>query len=394
MLDSPAAAARADAASPPAAAAAAESLSVNQTSTTTIKRDEMIARLQQSEHERLQHLEAQRQQRLQSAAFDSSSTAGLQQQVDAVLSSFSASAAELRSRIAALSSLTDSAALVGIEEGIAALRASLNRSSHLLPAHAVTGCIAALTALEQALDARKQELQPKKKFGFKSRQAVVGAVAAPAVSASTSASTAAAEPAASSSSSSSSSSSPSPLSAGFHSLSHRDLMLTAASLHRDIHLSDLSHCTVTLLGLTSSLHLSRLSHCRVLAGPTSGSALILDCSDCELVLAAHQLRLHSSQRCRLSLFCLSHPVIEHCSGIVVDPHYALRYDGSERDGQEAGMAPSRRNAAADTVLDFRWLRQQQSPNWRYAADSERLPDVSVQPADVRDDSGEGAGFTV
>jgi hypothetical protein len=351
------------------------------------KREEMIARLQQSEQDRVRNSEVQRQQRLQSAAFDSSSTAGLQQQVDAFLSSFFSSAAEQRVRIAALSSLGDTALLSGVEEAITALRSSLNRSSHLLPAHDVTGCKATLSGLEQALDARKQELQPKKKFGFRSRQTdtnnaapvlPVGAVAAPA--AVSPAEPTSIPPAAS------------PLPTGFHHLSHRQLMLTSASLHRDIHLCDLSHCTVTLLGLTSSLHLSRLSHCRVVAGPTSGSALILDCSDCELVLSPHQLRLHSSHRCLLSLFSLSQPVIEHCSGIVVDPHYPLRYDGCEQDLQQAGVTEGRHNAAADGVLDFRWLRQQQSPNWRYAADSERLPDITILTADMHDDSEEGVGF--
>lgn len=85
-----------------------------------------------------------------------------------------------------------------------------------------------------------------------------------------------------------------------------------------------------------------------------------DVHDSTVVLAAHQVRIHTSQATRLFLHVGSSPVIEHCSGMGFGPLTG---------GQRAllGLPPAADAAAAanhfDNVQDFNWLKSTPSPNW-------------------------------
>ena len=99
-------------------------------------------------------------------------------------------------------------------------------------------------------------------------------------------------------------------------------------------------------------------------------------SDCVLMLAARQVRVHTAQRCDLYLRVRSHPVIEHCEGMRVAPYplsdaaypgaagdlaeQQLLLIGGEGKGEEEeeGVCGMWRQ-----VDDFGWLRSTPSPHW-------------------------------
>lgn len=173
-----------------------------------------------------------------------------------------------------------------------------------------------------------------------------------------------------------------------------------AAAGRDLRLSRLTDCTVVLLEPLRALRVDGLVRCHVYTGGVAGSLLLHGCrcagrapgrrgaphpphctpssrpcprSDCVIVTAVRQARLHTSTRCDFYLHTASRPIIEHCRGLRFAP-YTLRYDGVGAALAAAGLIRSSDSAAlpgpADgpsapwrQVDDFRWLRVQASPNW-------------------------------
>ena len=364
------------------AAASAPTSSVRTEDAVPSKRDEMLAKLQQLDADRQHSQDVKRQQRAVDAAFSSHTNTGVQREVDAFLAASSSAASTIGHLILSLTTLEPDA-LADIDGRLSSLRSSLNHSAHLLPSHDLRVSQTAIAHLEELLARQKDTLQPRKAFFFRSRRERQRAASATPAQSSPTAADAAPTAAASA---------PARVRAGFHHLTDRQLTLPPALMRRDLHLSHLTRCRVVLPSLSSSLHLSHLAHCTVVAGPVSGSVLMADCTDCVVVVACHQLRIHDSARLTFSLFCASHPIIEHSHSVVVDPSYALSYPSLPQDLADSGMA-GRANGAAERVEDFNWLRLQQSPNWRFARPEERGQPIVIGEEDaLRDDSAQGVGF--
>lgn len=162
---------------------------------------------------------------------------------------------------------------------------------------------------------------------------------------------------------------------------------------RDLRLSHLRDCTVVLLEPLRALRIDGLVRCHVYTGGVAGSLLLHGCryargekrrpsmsqqhrrcptrSDCVIVTAVRQARLHTSTRCDFYLHSASRPIIEYCRGLRFAP-YTLRFAGVRAALEAAGLVrsgallpgPEDGPAAAwRQVDDFRWLRVQASPNW-------------------------------
>ena len=358
------------------------------------KRDEMLAKLHQTSLDRAAATDAARHLRHAAAPFSSHTNTGLQAEVDAFLTSFSSSTSRLTHLILSLSTPLTPTLLSPIHSGLSSLHSSLNHAAHFLPPHDLRTSQAAVAQLEELLGRQRDTLQPKKRFAFRSRQLkAASASSSPSPSLISSPSPVHPSPSPAPSPLSSSPAAPAPVLTGFHGLSHRTLVLPPSRLHRDLHLSHLTHCRIVLPSLSSSLHLTHLTHCQLLSGPVTGPVHLTSCHSSTFHLACHQLRIHHSTHLTLHLFASSTPIIEHSSHITFDPTYRLRYPHHTTDWAEAGMQ-GRRNAAAVRVEDFNWLRVQQSPNWRYAAEGElhEGEELVGEEEAGRDDSNLGVGF--
>lgn len=91
------------------------------------------------------------------------------------------------------------------------------------------------------------------------------------------------------------------------------------------------------------------------------------------MLAAQQVRIHTSTGSKLLLSVGSNPIIEHCSGMAFGPLLPAQRAAL---GLPALVADRDSNRYA-SVQDFNWLRSTPSPNW-YALMLAH-PDVASTP---------------
>uniref|UniRef100_A0A8I3N3I7 Tubulin folding cofactor C n=2 Tax=Canis lupus familiaris TaxID=9615 RepID=A0A8I3N3I7_CANLF len=226
----------------------------------------------------------------------------------------------------------------------------------------------ALTRLQATLAERRQELQPKKRFAFKTRRK--DAVSATTVDAAPG--PAAAEGILAF---------PPPLKEegggigsgfvfGFSNVESQVLEKRAEELHqRDVLLTELSKCTVRLYGNPNTLRLAKARGCTLLCGPVSTSVFLEDCSDCVLAVACQQLRVHTTRDTRIFLQVTSRAIVEDCSGIQFAP-YTWSYPGIDKDFEGSGLDRSKNNW--NDIDDFNWLaRDTASPNWSILPEEER-----------------------
>ncbi|XP_006860527.1 PREDICTED: tubulin-specific chaperone C [Chrysochloris asiatica] len=305
-------------------------------------------RLQRREQERQLEVERRKQKRQD-------------QEVEEEKSDFFA-AAFSRER-AAVEELLEGGESVGrLEEAavrLQGLQKLLNDSVLFLAAYDLRQGQEALARLQATLAERRQQLQPKKRFAFKTRRkdvasatevdAAAGALVAEGMLAT-----------------------PPPLKeerdlgsrwiCGFSNLESQVLEKRAEELYqRDILLTELSHCTIRLYGNPNTLRLTKARGCTVLCGPVSTSVFLDDCSDCVLVVACQQLRIHTTKDTRIFLQVTSRAIVEDCHGIQFAP-YTWTYPGIDEDFQGSGLDRNKNNWK--DIDDFNWLaRDVASPNW-------------------------------
>jgi len=142
---------------------------------------------------------------------------------------------------------------------------------------------------------------------------------------------------------------------------------------KDVYLIDLESCIIDLANIKfdiAILQMNRLKNCIVFVNPIKSSMIIDNCSNCYFVLACHQFRMHDSKNIDVYLHCSSHPIIEDCIGIRFT-NYELPVSDIEERFKKANIDIN--NNQYELVEDFKWLKQQKSPNWKVMNESERKP---------------------
>ncbi|KAJ1157349.1 hypothetical protein NDU88_010063 [Pleurodeles waltl] len=236
------------------------------------------------------------------------------------------------------------------------LQKLLNDSLRFLPSYDVKQAQDALQRLQLALVDRRQQLQPKKKFAFKSRgRKETSSAPAPAP----------VEPI----------TAPAPLpepehTCGFRGLEGQSLELSGEELNgQDVQLVNLRDCRVRLQGSPGTLHLRGLRGCTVLCGPVASSVFMDECYSCELGFSCQQLRVHRSTDTRIYLHVTCRAIIEDCRRLGFAP-LTWNYPGMDEDFLRAGLDRSRNHWSQ--VDDFDWLaRDAASPNWGIVPEEER-----------------------
>ncbi|XP_059557638.1 tubulin-specific chaperone C [Myotis daubentonii] len=277
-------------------------------------------------------------------------------------------AAFARERAAVEELLQGGESVERLEEAAARLQGLqklLNDSVLFLAAYEVRQAQEALAQLQAALADRRQQLQPKKRFAFKTRRKDAD-LAPKAVDAAPGAAEAEGTLA----------SPPSLIEegaswlCGFSNLKSQVLEKRAEELHqRDVLLTELSDCTIRLYGNPNTLRLSKARRCTLLCGPVSTSVFLDDCSECVLAVACQQLRVHTTRDTRIFLQVTCRAIVEDCHGIRFAP-YTWSYPGIDRDFESSGLDRSKNNWS--DVDDFNWLaRDVASPNWSVLPEEER-----------------------
>ena len=67
-------------------------------------------------------------------------------------------------------------------------------------------------------------------------------------------------------------------------------------------------------------------------------------------------------------------IIEDCTGLRFAP-YTVSYPELEEECKEKGLSKEECGENWSSVQDFKWLKQQQSPNWSILPEAERVDAV-------------------
>ncbi|ORX82378.1 TBCC-domain-containing protein [Anaeromyces robustus] len=147
---------------------------------------------------------------------------------------------------------------------------------------------------------------------------------------------------------------------------------------KDVYLNDLESCIVDLVNIKfdiAILQMNRINNCVVFVNPIKSSMIIDNCNNCYFVLACHQFRMHDSKNIDVYLHCSSHPIIEDCSNIRFT-NYELPINNIEELFNTSDIDIN--NNQYNLVEDFKWLKQQKSPNWDVMEKSERKPIIFLE----------------
>lgn len=149
---------------------------------------------------------------------------------------------------------------------------------------------------------------------------------------------------------------------GFDSMEGKVLLLENDELfHRDVALRNLKNCTIGLKGVMGTLHLTNLDNCVILSGPVTSSVFVEKCTNCKIVTACQQLRMHTSNKCDIYLHVTSKGIVEDCTEIYTAP-YNLYYEDLEKHFNMSSLDKCSNNW--DSLDDFNWLAPDvPSPNW-------------------------------
>ncbi|OWR40791.1 putative beta-tubulin cofactor C [Danaus plexippus plexippus] len=158
---------------------------------------------------------------------------------------------------------------------------------------------------------------------------------------------------------------------GFDSKEDKVLSLENVDLfQRDVALRNLKNCTVSLKGVMGTLHITNLDNCIVLSGPVTSSVFVEKCTNCKIVTACQQLRMHSSLKCDIYLHVTSKGIVEDCLDIRTAP-YNLTYDDLDKHFNMSMLDRNSNNW--DCLDDFNWLAPDiPSPNWSILDVSQRV----------------------
>ncbi|NXU57073.1 TBCC protein, partial [Turnix velox] len=310
-------------------------------------------RLQRREAERLQGVERQRQKKEAQVVKE--------EQSEFFVASFGRERQAVEELLAAGSLEEAAARLQGLQK-------MLTESVRFLAAYEVRQGQETVARLQGDLSARRQQLQPKKKFAFRALKKEAPAGSEPRRPAEPA--PAAVPPPPPGSGVAEGESGGPPL-CGFSGAQDEELELGPSELlQRDVVLSELRGCRVRLRGNANTLRVRDCRGCTVLCGPVSTSVLVDGCSDCLLVLACQQLRTHRTRDSRLYVQVTSRAVIEDCRKVSFAP-YNWSYPGIEKDFESSGLDRNRNNW--NLVDDFDWLAvDKPSPNWSLIPEQERV----------------------
>ncbi|CAK7208786.1 hypothetical protein SCUCBS95973_000224 [Sporothrix curviconia] len=148
-------------------------------------------------------------------------------------------------------------------------------------------------------------------------------------------------------------------------------------------LTDLKGCVVDMSVPTAStvrdgggaafqsLMLRGIERSLVVAGHVQGAVHITGLTNCVVVVAARQVRIHECDRVDVYLHCRSRPIIEDCKRM----RFAPLPQAYANKGAAEGVDSSSSSNQWDQVDDFKWLRSDASPNWSVLPEAERLPEA-------------------
>ena len=126
-------------------------------------------------------------------------------------------------------------------------------------------------------------------------------------------------------------------------------------------LENLADCEITIPFVVKCIYLKNIQKCKLYLAAVSGATFINNCCDSEVYLASHQIRIHNSKSDKFYLVARSNPIIEDCSELGFGD-LTLTECGDKYLQYRVEAELDKMNKFEE-VQDFKWLKQDHSPNW-------------------------------
>jgi tubulin-specific chaperone C len=133
----------------------------------------------------------------------------------------------------------------------------------------------------------------------------------------------------------------------------------------------------------ASLTLKKIYRSLIVAGRVAGPVHLTGLTNSVVVVSARQVRVHECVDVTLYLHCASHPIIEDCKGMHFAPLPASYVSDLERNPEAIELIDAVMQVADedepqqnqwDQVDDFKWLKEEHSPNWDTLPEKKRVSD--------------------
>merc|ERR1712127_1074195 len=118
---------------------------------------------------------------------------------------------------------------------------------------------------------------------------------------------------------------------------------------KDIAIVNVKNCVIQLRGNPSVVHAYNLENTTILCGPVTGSVFITKCTNAQIVVACHQLRIHETRMTQFYINVASRAIIENCKTVSFAP-YAWEYPLISKDYSQSSIEMEKVNWEA--VDDF------------------------------------------
>lgn len=139
---------------------------------------------------------------------------------------------------------------------------------------------------------------------------------------------------------------------------------------KDVGIVNVKNSVIQIFGYPSVLHINGIESCTILCGPIIGSCFINNCKNCKLALACHQLRIHETSNSQFYIHVGSRAIIENTKHVTFAP-YSWTYPGLDGHFLASNLKSGEFNWTS--IDDFNWLNQtQKSPNWSFLNPSDQI----------------------
>lgn len=105
---------------------------------------------------------------------------------------------------------------------------------------------------------------------------------------------------------------------------------------------------ISLSNVSKTVFIKNVANSSISLGPCSGAVFLEDVVDCEIWLAAHQIRLVACNNLKMHIHVTTNVILEDCFNVKVEP-LSLWYDGMENDMKEARLTTENR---FDNLVNF------------------------------------------
>ena len=141
-----------------------------------------------------------------------------------------------------------------------------------------------------------------------------------------------------------------------------------------VYIENIENCEIYLPFIMKALYIKNTYHSRIFAGFVLGASHIETTNKSNYHITSHQCRIHKANEVTFQLDVKSHPIIEDCSKLVFGPN-RFTWPTRKEDEEKAEFDEDQGVNKWAEVNDFKWIKSEQSPNWRPMSEEE----ISVLP---------------